>query len=373
MRKWILIIIPLSFWSHSIWSQDVVGCNQLLEDAKEAYEAGMVELVPDLLIPCLESGGLSGASRQEAYKLVINAYLFDYLPDEAGAMMERFVDEFPDYRAGEGDAAEFALLLDSKLRERGIDPDQEVAEVQEEETPVQPQRQPTRQPVVRPPFEYGNSLGFVVGGNVSFPQMVERYSVGDPSEDDGSFGMKPGFQVGVNMNLRIGRAVETSFGLQINRTSFSYAATPVSFANYEYTENEYRLQLPATFNFRLNPDGRRVSVYLSMGIMGDYLISAQGSGVRSYTEMLRDVEVDKTDIKDSRAALNLSGLAGIGVRIPLENSFIFIESRYAAGIFLVNKPENRYENQDLIWLLYHVDSDFRMQQVSFMAGMAWNL
>jgi hypothetical protein len=373
MRKWILILIPLSLWSQALWSQDAVGCTQLLEDAKEAYEAGMVELVPDLLIPCLEPGGLTGTPKQEAYKLVINSYLFDYLPDEAGAMMDRFVDEFPEYRSGEGDAAEFALLLNSKLRERGIDPDQQLAEEQEEVIPVEPQRQPTRQPVVRPPFEYGNSIGFQLGGNVSFPQMVERYSVGDPAEDEGSFGIKPGFQAGVNMNLRIGRAVETSFGLQFNRTSFSFTASPVSFAEYQYTEHENRLQLPATFNFRLNPDARRVSVYLSIGVMGDYLISAQGSGVRSYTEMLRDVEVDKTDIKNARASLGLSGLAGIGVRIPLDNSFIFIESRYAAGIFLVNKPENRYENQDLIWLLYHVDSDFRMQQVSFTAGMAWNL
>jgi hypothetical protein len=138
-------------------------------------------------------------------------------------------------------------------------------------------------------------------------------------------------------------------------------------------ENENRLQIPASFAFRLNPSARRVSIYLRAGVMGDYLISASGSGTRSYSENLKDVEVDKINIKSSRAPLNLHGLAGIGVRIPLENSFIFIESRYTAGLFLINKGENRYDNSDVTWILYHVDSDFRLQQVSILAGVAWNL
>ena len=213
----------------------------------------------------------------------------------------------------------------------------------------------------------------MAGVNAGIPLMIERYSIGDPTRDEGSYGIRPGFQLGATMNLRIGEAVETSFGLHFNRTSFTYSATPVAFTSYEYVENENRLQIPASFAFRLNPSARRVSIYLRAGVMGDYLISASGSGTRSYSENLKDVEVDKINIKSSRAPLNLHGLAGIGVRIPLENSFIFIESRYTAGLFLINKGENRYDNSDVTWILYHVDSDFRLQQVSILAGVAWNL
>jgi hypothetical protein len=183
----------------------------------------------------------------------------------------------------------------------------------------------------------------------------------------------PGFQAGAVINLRLGGVVETAFGLHFSRTSFSYAATPLSFASYEYVEHQNHLQLPASFLFRLNPRASRVSVYLRAGVVGDYLLTASGSGVRSYEEYLRDVEVDPVDIKHARRSLNLNGLAGLGIRIPLENSFIFIESRFTSGIFLVNNGENRYDSQDLIWTLYHADSDFRMQQVSLLAGMAWNL
>ena len=58
---------------------------------------------------------------------------------------------------------------------------------------------------------------------------------------------------------------------------------------------------------------------------------------------------------------------------PLEKSFIFIETRFTSGLFLTNREENRYENQDITWLIYHVDSDFKIQQLSFSAGIAWKL
>lgn len=374
MRKWILIVFPLFLTGFSLKAQDPVSCNQLFQDAREAYDAGMVELVPDLLVPCLEPGGLSGRARQEAYKLVINAYLFDFLPDEAAGMMERFVEEFPDYRGQDTDQAEFVLLLDAKLRERGIDPDlQEEPEVEQEPVVQRPVQRPVRQEPVRPPFEYGNSMGFQLGFLASFPQLLERFSVGDPTLDEGSFGMLPGFQAGMVMNLRLGEVVETGFGLHFNRTSFSYSAAPLSFATYEYTEHQYHIQVPASFLFRLNPRADRVSVYLRAGVAGDYMLSASGSGTRSYEEFLRDVEVEPVPVKDARRSLNLSGLGGIGVRIPFENSFLFIEGRYTYGILQVNREENRYDNQDLTWILYHVDSDFRMQQVSLLLGMAWNL
>ena len=48
MRKWIFIFIPLILVYLSSEAQENVGCNQLLADAKEAYSAGMVEIVPEL-------------------------------------------------------------------------------------------------------------------------------------------------------------------------------------------------------------------------------------------------------------------------------------------------------------------------------------
>ncbi len=69
MPKRILLIFILITAFASLKAQDDMGCSYLLEDAKEAYLAGMVELVPDLLLPCLDSGRLDGIAKQDAYKL----------------------------------------------------------------------------------------------------------------------------------------------------------------------------------------------------------------------------------------------------------------------------------------------------------------
>jgi len=352
MRNWILIIIPLLVWHQSSAAQDQVGCTHLFEDAKEAYAAGMVELVPELLLPCLESGAMSGTAKQDAYKLVINAYLFDYLPEEADSLMNDFVNDFPEYRSGDTDPAEFVLLLETHQKAKSIDPIQHTItdDVVTVDTGGETARPPDTRTQYRSSFDYGNSLGFILGVNGTFPQMVERYSIGDPTLDEGSFGLAPGFQVGAAMNLLLGEGgLEISFGLLYNRTRFTYAASPLAMSAYEYDEYQDHLQIPVSMIFKLNPASKGATVYLRVGVVADYLLAASGAGTMSYTESLGDVVVEKTSITDSRVGLNMHGMAGRGVRFPLENAFIFLETRFTSGIFLVNREENRYENQDLTW------------------------
>jgi len=372
MRKWMIIFVPLIFIYLSSEAQENVGCNQLLEDAKEAYSAGMVEIVPDLLLSCLEPGGLSGTAKMEAYKLVINAYLFDYLPEEADSLMDDFVMEYPGYIPEDSDPAEFTLLFEAH-RQALADAGVKVQEVPDEEP--EPEEKPDREKKTKrsTPFVYENSMGFLLGGTGTFPQIIERYSVGDPALSEGSFGLIPGFQGGMNLNLILNRSMEASFALIYNQTSFSFSDAPFSFTSYEYKESQSHLQVPASLLFKLNPDSKGACIYLRLGIVGDYLLSASASGTRTYEQALADVVVDKTTITDSRTRLNLLGMAGLGIRIPFEKSFLFFEARVTSGIFKSNKEENRYPNDDLLWLLYHVDSDFRTHQLSLSTGIAWNL
>ena len=123
----------------------------------------------------------------------------------------------------------------------------------------------------------------------------------------------------------------------------------------------------------MNPETNGASLYLRFGIVGDYLLSATGQGTRSYVGSTEQVVVGETTISDSRTRLNLLGNAGLGMRIPFEKSFMFMEAGFKAGLIKSNNAENRYKNDDLVWLLYHVDSDYRVLQFSFSAGMAWNL
>jgi len=362
-----------------------VGCTQLLEDAKEAYQAGMVELVPELLIPCIETG-LSGTPRQEAYILVINAYLFDYLPDEADRLMTDFLDEYPDYQDDPGDVSEFAILLRSHGQMRAeqleaarlAEAEKELARLEEEKERAREEKErkqkEKKQKTPREVGESGSGIGFILGTNLAFPQLVEPYATTDPLAIDGNYSKaSPGFHVGGMVSLQLSAGVETAFELLYQRTRFSYTATPYTFTSYKYDEVGNRFSLPVSFIFKLNPESR-TQVYLRLGIVADYLLSASASAVRTYTSGSNpDVVLENMDITSSRSQLNLYGMGGAGIRIPFQNSYLFFESRFQYGFLSGNKESERYDNLDLTWLIYHVDSDFKLHQLNISAGMIFNL
>jgi hypothetical protein len=67
------------------------------------------------------------------------------------------------------------------------------------------------------------------------------------------------------------------------------------------------------------------------------------------------------------------GTAGPGISFPFPRGRFFLESRFHYGILKANDEEHRYDHQELTWLIYHVDSDFRMNYLTLSAGMVWNL
>jgi hypothetical protein len=354
----------------TLTAQDVAGCTYLLEDAKEAYAAGMVELIPDLLLHCLGPEGLTGSPRREAYKLVINSYLFDRQPQQAEKLMNSFVDEFPDYRAGTTDPAEFVLLLNTNLVNRGIDPDDIEAYVTEGDSLNTRFRKPKREKVLG---VSGHSLGFQAGFNGTLPQVIERYSMGDPGQDNGHFGIRPGFQLGATVNYLFNDRFDISSGLIYNLSRFKYSATPVSSTSYTYIESGSHMQLPVSLIYKLNPESEALSYYARAGLVVDYQFSASGSGTRTIDPSGSEVSVGKTKLGDSRKHINLMLMAGVGLRYSLNRSFFFAEARFTSGFLKSNRAENRFHNNDLNWLLYHVDSDFRIHQISICAGICWDI
>ncbi|MCP4310931.1 MAG: outer membrane beta-barrel protein [Bacteroidetes bacterium] len=385
MRKWILIIVTQLVVFYSVSAQDQVGCLQLLEDAKEAYEAGMVELVPELLLPCIESG-LSGDPKLEAYKLVITAYLFDYLPEPADALMSDFLDEYPNYHVAAADPSEFRILLATHQQQRD---EEQAARIQAEKVAKQEAdraakqeadraakekpKETERRTVARSTMQQGAGAGFIVGTNLSFPSLIEPYSLSDPTVNTGTYKKAtPGFHLGGAAAFELSKGIHAAFEVMYQRCRVNYSAAPFTFTSYEYEEVQNRFALPVSLLFTVNPDSRS-QVYFRFGVMADYMISAGASAVRSFDTSQPDVVLERTDITSSRRRLNWYGLAGVGVKVPFESNYLFIESRFQYALQKSNNESERYSNQDLTWLIYHVDNDFKLSQLSISAGMIFYL
>ena len=92
--KYIILLILSIALSNSIWAQK--SCLNTLREAKELYEEGLIDEIPELLSGCMESG-FTRAQRIEAYKLIILAYLFDDDQFAAEKTMDEFLKKFPEY------------------------------------------------------------------------------------------------------------------------------------------------------------------------------------------------------------------------------------------------------------------------------------
>jgi hypothetical protein len=344
----------------------------MLEDAREAYGAGMVELVPELLLDCIKSNRLTGEARKEAYKLVINSYLFDYLLDEADTLMGAFVHEYPDYHAENSDPQEFVYLLDTHMTALRIEAEKLARDTIETVTVNKVTRRQNRINNAKTSSEYGNSLGFNLGSILSFPHKIEGYSVGNPTEDNGRFGPLPGFQLGGDVNMVLNVRLDASSELLYSLSRFSYSASPLTNTTYRYVEAQHQLLVPLSIVYKLNPYDRRFCFYMKGGIVPGYLLHASGKGTRSNNSQ-DDLMVDRTNVTESRNKFNLDLLLAGGIRIPFNHAFFYLETRLTTDILRANREDKRYQNNDLTWLLYHVDSDFRIHQFSIFGGICWDL
>jgi hypothetical protein len=319
----------------------------------------------------------------EAYKLVITSYLFDYLPDEADSLMSDFLDENPDYRATPSDQAEFVQLLQSHKQQReeaaaalaAAELARQREEFEARKRAEEEARQAKKERRSGGPGADSPRMGFVLGFNSTSPVVVEPFSTGDPMADGSDYSMAPGILLGAKADFPLARSLDLNVELLFNRLNMNYSATPFTFTTYEYHESQNRLQLPVSLALYMNPNGQ-TRVYVRGGFISDYLISASANGTRSYTDpgtFQRDVEMEKNSVTSARTRLNLYGMLGLGVQIPLSKSFVFVETRYIAGMFLSNREEDRYNNQDQIWLLYHLENNFRINQLNLNVGISWNL
>lgn len=371
MLKWLHFLWIFILSVHTVAAQDLVDCNNFLADAREAYEAGMVELVPELLLECIRTNGLTGEPKKEAYKLVINSYLFDYMSADADSLMDDFVRDFPNYRAATLDPQEFVALLNAHLIAVGIDPN----EIPVDSTLIRKnffQRFKERE-LTKGAGEYGNSLGFHVGIPLTLPVTLEGYSVGDPTADDSHFGMLPGLLAGAEVNLILKPKLEASFGLIYNLSRFSYTATPLDQISYRYVEAQHQLLVPISILYKFNPESRKLGYYMRAGIIPSYLMHATGKGTRTAGTSQDEQAVDPVAITASRRNMNVAGMIGGGIRIPLSNAFIFTEIRLTSYLGRANLEDSRYPDNDLTWLLYHVDSNFRVNKLSIHGGICWDL
>ncbi|MBV6647478.1 MAG: PorT family protein [Cyclobacteriaceae bacterium] len=349
--RYLLLLTSFLLLAHLAQAQN---CTQILNEAEDDYDAGRLAGIPGKLRNCLRGDSFSKEEKIRAHKLLTLVYIFSD-------------DDF--------NAERSLINLLKADKEHKLDPQVDPAELFFLYDKFQ------TKPVLRLSLKFGGNLSLVnvienhgayntsirekeynkasSGSGISFPTaeiMAERY-------------LKSGVEVGAGVQFRISR-----YGIAgvLDVKDQSGNETPT--INYSAFDQQTWVGIPLLARYHLGYDNQNSLIpYVLAGMQIDYLLSskfteASRSGGTPFT-----LDAADADLIDQRNQWNYSLFAGVGVKLRQEVNFLTLEFRYSNNLLYHNKPETRYNNQDINFALGHTDDDLSLNFLSFTIGYSYSL
>jgi hypothetical protein len=325
----------LFFTDISLFSQ--ADCSSKLQEARKYYDQGMIDEIPSMLAPCMETG-FSRAQKIEAYKLIILSYLFNDDQFEAERTMVEFLKKFPEYEIMPNDPVEFVYLFES-YRTTSV-------------------------------FSFGLSVGF----NLTNPRIIEPYTMFDFNKVTLKNTMKPGFQVGVGIGHYLSKRLLLNLEFYFTENQYSFTdelKMPLTGGNdainsVNYIEKIYNAAFPLTLSYEFNI--KKVHYFFRTGVSVAKLTKATGTPSRKYAEELPPITGENSDITDYRNNILYSGVIGGGILYKIPRGVISLDFRANIGLNNIVKSNMRYDNYELSSKFYYLDDDFSLNTFSLTAG-----
>ncbi len=322
----IMLFLVLSLMTGSMHLTAQENCALNLKLAQELLSSGQIEKIPSLIEPCISSG-FTREEKIVAYKVLLNAFLFDENPEKAQGTMLNFLKSYPEYQPISTDPSEFVDLMEQFDN--------------------------------KPRF----SVGIIAGGTYSVIRNIESINTSSFRGNYGNYqtsaiGYHAGFTLIKYLNSKIDICIEADY----KSTVFDYSVNPDAFTVNTYNEFQSVLNFPlsATYTF----GNWKYAPFTRLGINPGLLISSGADLVIS-----PGAESPRVSKLGSREPFNLWGILGGGVKLKLSRSYIFLDIRYNFALNnQVNKSGRNLTQNDEIWVYRHRDGSFYHDDLNFSIG-----
>lgn len=340
------IIYVLIFISLQISAQ--TSCLNTLREAKQLYEEGLIDEIPDLLSGCMEDG-FTRAQRVEAYKLIILAYLFDDDQFAAEKTMDEFLRKFPEYEVMPNDPVEFVYLLESYKTSSVY------------------------------------TLNFTFGPTFGNQRITEHYSAIDATNATFKSTTSAGFHIGLGVSRAIWKSVYGNIGVFYSTVSYASLETgrsifeeegsnqgsqSVEYIDISANEQVRKIDVPLTATYSFGQGN--LNYLVRIGAMVSFSNSASISVVREHPQS-DAINLNDIDITENRASVGYSLIAGAGLEYKIPRGFLVLDVRYHYGLNDMVISENRYDSQRFITRGAYIDDDFKLDYVSVAIGYHFSI
>ena len=326
------------------------ACTETLNQAQDEFEEGHLYVIPSMLKDCLDKG-LTDEERIQAYWLLTQTYLVIDDPISAENSYLELLKLDPEYVIDEENDPIEIVYLSKKFTT----------------TPI---------------FEF---TIFKAGVNFSKPSIIHEYGIYGSNSTKEHYSWGTRYQMGpaaaFNINADFSLNLELLFSLK--QYSSITSLFPDDSSKYvdvlEYNEKQTWVDIPLYVRYQKTYG--KWTPYVYGGASFNFLLSAKASTIFDNNELsgTNSSDINDKKISDQRQMFNTSWLAGIGTRYRVGYRYFSLEARYNGGLTNVLNTGNQYLNTDRVYnseLLFknpRVDSDFRMNSISIMAGYVWPL
>lgn len=322
MKKGLLLISIFILCLAGVYAQNT--CGDQLKIAQRRFDDGLLEDIPQLLAGCMKNG-FTDEEKTNAYKLLIQTYLYNEQPEKADEVMLIFLKEFPNYVIAQNDPKEFVNLHKTYRTE--------------------------------PIFKIEVRLS----GLLNMARIVEPNSTGNSSTVKTDY--KPLVGVGTELNYinRLSKDFDFSIGISFAFARYSYTSVPLAFTKVTgtYTDLYFGLPLSLRYNFKY----KRINLFAKAGIEPVYLLSSKVQLERKDEAIDQPYNgtVDLTNLHrrfDVRPILAFGPTVKFGkgnLRLTVEIKFGFI------GQLIDN---NKYKNLQLQEKFMFVEDNLKFNQLN---------
>jgi hypothetical protein len=330
-RSTVFLIVLLCFLPLTGKTQDVGSCAEKLKSAQSLFDKGQVELVPSMLDACMKSG----FSREEsllAYKLLIQAYLFEEKLDKADSTMLAFLKTNPEYQISPTDHSSFVHLYNNfKVKS-----------------------------VVQITLHAGTNLPFLTG-------ITQRSTSGEPVK--AKYSSKALNLYGsLEARFELTKKVDLNFEVGLSQLAFTKVEPYLNFNSIKYVETQLRIELPITATYSFRSYGK-LTPYARFGFGSAITLGSSAKTTGTPTDLNNLIAQTGSDLdrKASRISMDLFSQIGGGVKFKTRGGYLSAELRANLGFF--DQTIRKGDSVEELGNYYkYVDDDFRLNALNFCFG-----
>ncbi|HEX2967619.1 MAG TPA: outer membrane beta-barrel protein [Bacteroidales bacterium] len=318
-------------------SQQEPSCAEKLQTAQTLFERGQVEQVPGLISRCLESGFNREESLQ-AFKLLIQTYLFNENSEKADSTMLAFLKKNPEYKVSPTDHSSFVSLFNNF----------------------------SSKVVIQFSLHLGTNLPFVFVNehNPLFGiDAEEKYS-----------SKAANFYGSIEARYRLKDRLELNAELGYSQLSFSLTGDIKSdadniYAKYSFEEIRKQIEIPVSATYDVFRWGK-LTPYARLGAGLVISIDSYGIGEFNPTDRNNPYDHQGNNVTDlPRVPLNTFIQAGGGIKFKIRDGFLFGEIRSNFGLGQQTTPfKFEGENLDKYYFYMPGENKFRLNAMNFSVG-----